>query len=161
DASLGGGAKMPKDVLVEAATQDTQIERANVRLGKKDVPGVPREPRELECSAPQHVCELIAGLGQTEDVKFSPNNLRLALAAYKKNSIAIFDLSFSDSSRKSSIILSDGLELSSPELHPPHGVDFLDDERIVVANRMGDATIFALPAPGSKQQLELLGKIPV
>ena len=38
-----------------------------------------------------------------------------------------------------------GIAVSSSVLHYPHGVDFLDDETIVVANREGGLAIFKLP----------------
>jgi hypothetical protein len=36
----------------------------------------------LEYTAPEHVCDIIAALGRTEAVRFSPNNRRLAVASF-------------------------------------------------------------------------------
>ena len=89
--------------------------------------------------------KVIAGLGRTEDVKFSPSNCRLAVACFEKNQIAIFDICISGAPYERKITLTDAAEISSPYLKCPHGIDFLDEERIIVANREGDATIFELP----------------
>jgi len=88
---------------------------------------------------------LIASLGRTEDIRFSPNNRRLAIAAFNRSSVAILDVEFSKAGGSPEISLSGGIEISSPALRYPHGVDFLDDETIVVANREGGVAIFALP----------------
>ena len=37
-------------------------------------------------------------------------------------------------------------DITSPYLKSPHGLDFIDDEKILVANRDGKACIFELPA---------------
>ena len=47
---------------------------------------------QLKYTAPEHVRDVIAGLGRTEDVKFSPNNCRLAVACFLSNQIAIFEI---------------------------------------------------------------------
>lgn len=47
----------------------------------------------------------------------------------------------------------DVAEISSPYLKEPHGIDFIDDEKIIVANRKGDVTIFELPSDGGSHEL--------
>jgi hypothetical protein len=106
---------------------------------------------QLEYTAPENVCDAIAGLGRTEAVKFSPNNRRLAVASFLRNRIAIFELCIAASPRKISI--SEVAEISSTYLRRPHGIDFIDDETIIVANRRGDAIIFELPSGGGNYEL--------
>src|SRR6516165_10540177 len=106
---------------------------------------------QLKYTAPEHVRDVIAGLGRTEDVKFSPNNRRLAVACFVSNQIAIFEIHVSAYGTKISI--TDVTEISSPYLKRPHGIDFIDDETIIVANREGDATIFKLPSGGGSYKL--------
>lgn len=101
----------------------------------------------LEYSAPDRVRGVIAALGRTEDVKFSPSNGRLAVVSFLKNQIAVFELCIASPNGKD-IIISDVAVFSSRYLNRPHGVDFIDDENIIVANRGGDATIFKLPIVG-------------
>jgi hypothetical protein len=104
---------------------------------------------QLQYTATKHASDAIAALGRTEDVKFSPNNRRLAVSAYLRNVISVFELSIEGSSREKPIAITDALEVSSPHLKNPHGIDFIDDETIMVANREGDACIFRLPPGGS------------
>jgi hypothetical protein len=106
---------------------------------------------QLEYTAPKYVCDVIAGLGRTEAVKFSPNNRRLAVVSFLRNRIAIFELCIAASPRKISI--SNVMEISSTYLRLPHGIDFIDDEKIIVANRHGDAIIFEIPSGGGNYEL--------
>lgn len=103
--------------------------------------------RQVNYSAPKHVRNVIAALGRTEDVKFSPNNRRLAVAGFVKNKIAVFDIHIAVSQDGKSITLTDVAEISSTHFNCPHGLDFIDDETIIVANRKGSVCIFGLP-PG-------------
>jgi hypothetical protein len=106
---------------------------------------------QLEYTAPEYVRDVIAGLDRTEALKFSPNNRRLAIASFWRNRIAIFELCIAASPRKISI--SDVAEISSTYLRQPHGIDFIDDEKIIVANRNGDAIIFELPSGRGRCEL--------
>ena len=90
---------------------------------------------------------VIAALGRTKDVKFSPNNRHLAVADVVKNKIAVFDIHIAVSQDGKSITLTDVAEISSTHFNCPHGLDFIDDETIIVANRKGSVCIFGLP-PG-------------
>ena len=98
----------------------------------------------IEYSAPQHVRDVISSLGRTEDVRFSPNNRRLAVAEFFKNKVAIFDISITTSGNSKHITLTSAHEISSSHLNLPHGLDFIDDEKIIVANRGGHPCIFDL-----------------
>jgi hypothetical protein len=114
----------------------------------------------LNYTASDHVRKVIAGLGRAEDVKFSPNNCRLAVASFGKNQIAILDVCITGAPYERKITLTDATEISSPYLKYPHGIDFIDEERIIVANREGDATIFELPrgeGGGNSYQLDPIG----
>jgi hypothetical protein len=99
----------------------------------------------LNYTASDRVRTVIAGLGRVEDVKFSPDNSRLAVPSFGKNQIAIFDVCMTGEPHERKITLTDATEIFSPHLKYPHGIDFIDEVRIIVANREGDATIFELP----------------
>jgi hypothetical protein len=99
-------------------------------------------------SAPKHVHNAILSLGRTEDVRFSPSNQRLAVAALLKNKITVFDISVSASDSSKRIELSSATNISSAYLNSPHGIDFIDDDKIIVANRDGQVCIFELPSNG-------------
>jgi hypothetical protein len=101
---------------------------------------------KIDYEAPQHVRDVIASLGRTEDVKFSPSNRRLAVAGFFRNKITIFDVSIADSGNSKTVALTGVAEISSADLKWPHGLVFLDDNKVLVANRIGNACIFELPA---------------
>jgi len=96
-------------------------------------------------TAPQNIQNIIFSLGRTEDVKFSPSGQRLAVASFAANKIAIFDVFIASSQNSKNITFTAAFEISSNFLKCPHGVDFIDDEKIVVANRDGKACVFELP----------------
>lgn len=100
---------------------------------------------KIDYRATDRVRAMISSLGRTEDVRFSPNNRRLAIAAFNRSSIAILDVEVGKSAGSPEVSLTGGFEISSPALSFPHGVDFLDDETIAVASREGGVAIFKLP----------------
>ena len=103
-------------------------------------PGVAPEPIALV--APEDVSERLAALGRTEDVRLSPNGKRLAIACYATDRIAVADIVLTTSEVRIS-----RLELlSSSAIGEPHGVDFLDDQTMVVAGRRSGLAVFRLPA---------------
>jgi DNA-binding beta-propeller fold protein YncE len=112
---------------------------------------------EVDYDAPQQVRDAVASLGRTEDVKFSPSNRRLAVAGFGENKIAVFDVSIAASTPAKNIALTGVAEISSSHLNQPHGVDFIDDETIVVANRYGQPCVFRLPVGATgRHELEPL-----
>jgi len=109
-------------------------------------------------TGPDHVLPVIAGLGRTEDVKFSPSSTHIAVACFAKNSIAIFGVNLS---RTALIInLTSAVEIFSSHIKSPHGVDFIDDNRIIVANRDGDVTVFHIPEQNGSYTLHPVGIVP-
>jgi hypothetical protein len=107
---------------------------------------IKRHITELPYTATARVAEAIASLGRTEDVRFSPSNRRLALAGFRRGRLAVFDVEIAAAaSGETSIALSGGVELTSPALKSPHGLDFIDDHHLIVTNRAGDVAIFVLP----------------
>jgi len=110
--------------------------------------------------APQHVSEVVACLGRTEDVRFSPSGQRLAVAQFSNHRLAVFDICREQIAQKR-IGLTHAIQISSPHINLPHGIDFIDEETIIVANRGGHVPIFRLPPIGSKaHEAELLHVIP-
>lgn len=97
-------------------------------------------------TAPPDVSDVITGLRRSEDVRFSPDNHRLAVADFIRNRIAVFDLDITRFPAGTRVALTGGVELSSPALNMPHGLDFIDDETLIVANRGGDVAILTVPA---------------
>jgi DNA-binding beta-propeller fold protein YncE len=119
-----------------------------------EIPGLAKPPvgttlPEIQYTSPRSVAEAVASLGRTEDVSFSPSNRRLALAAASRNRIAVFDIDIASSRGGTQVALTGGVELSSPALLYPHGVDFIDDDTLIVTNRGSDVALFELP-PGER-----------
>jgi hypothetical protein len=102
---------------------------------------------QLPYSVAGRVQEVVAALGRTEDVRFSPGLQRLAVAAYTSNRVVVFDIRIESSQGKTEVALTGGVDLSSPAVHGLHGLAFIDDDTIVVTSRERDVAIFSLP-PG-------------
>ncbi len=90
--------------------------------------------------------EVLCSVGRTEDVRFSPDSRRLAIAAFIRNQVAVLDVEISAAGTKRRIEITGGVELSSDALKEPHGLDFLDRDTLIVASRIGTVTTFRLPA---------------
>lgn len=116
----------------------------------------------LAISAPQHVLDAISAIGRTEDIRFSPDHRRLAVAAILRAQIFVFDIEVQVTTKGKQVHLSQVIELSSDHLLAPHGLDFIDDDTLVVANREGELCLFRLPPrDGAAQgQLNLLKSFP-
>jgi DNA-binding beta-propeller fold protein YncE len=98
-------------------------------------------------------------MGRTEDVRFSPDKRRLAVAAFNHHRIALFDVEIVATDGATRVALTNAVELSSPSFKYPHGVDFIDDETLAVASRFADVAIFKLASPGSADQIRELTAI--
>jgi|SRR5688572_6232588 len=104
---------------------------------------------EIAYQAPENVRAVIGTLGRTEDIRFSPSNRRLAIAAFNNNRIAVLDIGIVKPDTKKEVVLTGAFEFSSTSLNYPHGLDFLDDETLAVASRKAEVAIFKLPPTGS------------
>ena len=104
---------------------------------------------QIEVTASWEVREALARLGRTEDVKFSPSSTRLAIAGYARNRILVVEVDIVASEAGKSVELTDWLEVESSSLRSPHGLAFIDDETLVVANRFGMAPILRVPPRGT------------
>jgi DNA-binding beta-propeller fold protein YncE len=105
---------------------------------------------ELQYSASVETGRVIAELGRTEDVQFSPSNRRLAVAAFHANRIAVFEIAIARrEDDKPEIALNGVVEIAAATLKGPHGLCFLDDDTLVVANREGSVEVFDVPAAGT------------
>ena len=104
---------------------------------------------ELHYSASAAAERAIADLGRTEDVQFSPSNRRLAVAAFHRNRIAVFEVEISRSAGKPHVALTGVVEIAAETLKGPHGLCFLDEDTLVVANREGAVEVYGVPAHGA------------
>ena len=96
---------------------------------------------EVPLDAAPAVRAALERMGKAEDVRFSPGNRRLALADFVRDSIVVVDVAQTVVGDRPSVTLTDATEVSAPGLVGPHGVDFLDEDTLVVANRMGNMVV--------------------
>jgi hypothetical protein len=124
-------------------------QRAVPREGGR--PEASRLGRALEVgyTASPRVAETLAALGRTEDVMFSRDDRRLAVVGFTANRVVVFDIEISGPSGGLRVAVTGGVELASPAFRCPHGVDFVDDQTLIVANRAGDVVFVALPPGGA------------
>ena len=108
---------------------------------------------EAAYTAPPSVADAVGALGRTEDVRFSPSNRRLAVASFHRNRIVVFEIDIASSRGATHIALTGGAELSSPALQRPHGVDFIDDDTVIVTSRGSDVAVFKVPATTQDMRL--------
>lgn len=104
--------------------------------------------------------EALAALGRSEDVRFAPGGRRLAIAGFAANAIAIADVEIARSAEGPEIAVRSIDLLPSAALREPHGLDFLDDDTVVVGNRSGGISVFRVPASvgaGEVTQVEPVG----
>lgn len=88
---------------------------------------------------------VLASLGRTEDVMFSPSGRRLAIAGFRANRIALFDVAVTVSELGKQVVVGDAVELEASTLQAPHGLCFFDDATVAVANRSGGVQVYAVP----------------
>jgi len=87
----------------------------------------------------------VLSVGRTEDLKFSPSNQLLAIAGFDRNSCLVLRVNIEASANGIVVGATDFVEVRSNALRDPHGLDFIDDETLVVANRGGGLAILRLP----------------
>lgn len=103
-------------------------------------------PIQVLCASAEIEAAVVV-LGRTEDVKFSPSGRRIALAEFKTNLIWVFELEDAPQGDLERIVITQLTRLESPDLLYPHGLCWLGEERIVVANRGDAVQVFAMPRP--------------
>jgi DNA-binding beta-propeller fold protein YncE len=112
-----------------------------------DMRGEREHPMEgqVRYSASVAARRVMASLGRTEDVKFSPSNRRLAVAGFHANKVAVFDADVRCAAHRIEIALTGAVEIEAATFCGPHGLCFLDEDTLAVANREGAVEVFGLP----------------
>ncbi len=103
---------------------------------------------EVSFVADEEVRAAIAGIGRTEDAQFSPDGGRLALAGFGRNRLLVLELTTELDEASPRVMLTGCLEVRSAALKSPHGLSWVDERVLIVANREGEVAIFELPAGG-------------
>ncbi len=84
-------------------------------------------------------------LGRTEDCRFSPDGRLMMIAGYAAQAVAVFRVAQGEAGTGPALRLDGMMSLTHPTMSQPHGVDFIDDRTIAVANRTGWLSVHALP----------------
>ncbi|MEI8000899.1 MAG: hypothetical protein WCI50_06070 [Actinomycetes bacterium] len=85
-------------------------------------------------------------LEQVEDVGFSPSGRRLALSGYANDSLAVAEVRIDRDDVRTRVTVGPVAHVVDARLAAPHGVCFLDESTLAVANRDGDLVLFHIPA---------------
>lgn len=109
--------------------------------------------------APETVHDALSAMGRTEDVRLAPSGRRLAFACYATEQIAVADVEITASDSGPEVAVTSLRQLGSPALHDPHGIDFLDDETLIVGNRGGGVAVFRLPPAGVVGEMTPVGPV--
>lgn len=106
---------------------------------------------ELPCQADEAASAALGQIGRTEDIQFSPDNRRLAIAGAKADMILILSVDLGATIDDGPVRLAAPLLLTCSDFKFPHGLFWIDDTRIAVANRNGLVPIVDVPEerPGS------------
>jgi hypothetical protein len=99
---------------------------------------------QIALEMPSEVRDVLRSLGRTEDVRLAPDGQRLAIACYWRDAIAVCDVELARSASGPTAALTRLELLSSPLLREPHGLDWRDDNTLVVANRAGAVALLRL-----------------
>lgn len=114
-------------------------------------------PLEIELDAPQAARDALAELGRTEDVRFAPGGGRLAIACYADERIALADIEIDLSASRPRVAVTRLERLGASGLREPHGIDFADEDTLVVGQRAGGVSVFRLPPAGPPGRLTPIG----
>jgi DNA-binding beta-propeller fold protein YncE len=110
---------------------------------------------EIPLDAPREVHAALARIG-AEDVSFSPSNQRLALACLPHNTIAIADIAITLTADRPRVTMTKVVEYTSPHLDAPHGLEFLDDDTLIVASRGGSIALLQVVSDSSTTDVGVL-----
>ncbi|MEO8538533.1 MAG: hypothetical protein ABI577_02245 [bacterium] len=102
-------------------------------------------PPDLGMNAPEPVRAALARFGRSEDLRFSPNNGLLAIAGFSRQRILILRIQIGGTPEAPTIVADDFIEMQSSGIGLVHGLDFIDDNTLVVANRDGGVSIIRVP----------------
>ena len=103
----------------------------------------------IDYQASPEIHEVIARISRTEDVRLSPDNRRLVVVDFIANRIFLFTLRIDTDGESPRIEFLETCILTSSSFAQPHGLAFLGNDCLAVANRAGDVCLYRLPAIGA------------
>ena len=112
--------------------------------------------RQLPVIMDDAVAARLSVIGRTEDVAMSPDGQRLAVACFGADRIALVELSVERDPAldvPSAVLLRSVVMVECELLSLPHGLAFVDDRTLMVANRGADLVVVRLPPLGDQRPL--------
>jgi DNA-binding beta-propeller fold protein YncE len=103
-------------------------------------------------AAPE-VAAAIAAIGRTEDVALSPSGSTLALAAFNADALALVSFEQRLLDARPAIVVHSCTLVRVEGMHYPHGVAFLSDDTLVVANRHSELLLIDVDAGGDEMRV--------
>ena len=100
---------------------------------------------EIDLETTSEILATLNAIGRTEDLAFSPDNSKLAIASYELNKVLIFNIKVDTSILKPKVYLSNLCEINSSNFSLPHGIAWVNNETIIVANRVSHAVVIKTP----------------
>lgn len=100
---------------------------------------------EISFETTGEILSIVNAIGRTEDLAFSPDNLKLAIASYELNKVLVFNIEVDISSIQPKAQLSNLCEINSSSFNLPHGIAWINNETIIVANRASNAVVIKIP----------------
>ena len=138
-----------------------RLQRQALRRGFR--PGRNLPPiAQVEFRASESVLAAIASLGRTEDLRFSPDKRLLAVAGFGRRKILMLRVRLETTDAGPVVVSDDFMEITSDGIGRVHGIDFIDERTLVVANRDGVVTLLEVPepAPGRRSvEVSVIGEV--
>jgi hypothetical protein len=92
------------------------------------------------------VAAAIKAIGRTEDVQLSPDGRRIAIAGFGKNYLLVLDTEIKGGGDAAySVHFGRSLKVLGASFALPHGIAWIDNELVIIANRHGQAPLLHIP----------------
>jgi hypothetical protein len=105
----------------------------------------PEVGQAIRFIADEQVHQAIVRIGRTEDVCFSPDGRRIALAGYHSNRVLLLDFEAEWNGGTPRVTVSRPLEVACAAFAEPHGITWVDDRTLIVGSREGHLAVLRLP----------------
>lgn len=102
-------------------------------------------PVRAEFVASDAVRQALANLGRTEDIRFSPDNRLLAVAGFLRRKLLLLSIGIVDTNAGPVVQANDWSEIVSDGIGEVHGVEFIDNRVLAIANRNAKVALIELP----------------
>lgn len=107
----------------------------------------------VQFSSSEEVVEGLAKIGRTEDLQFSPDGRRLAIAGLNEDRVLILEVESMTAEPVWNVHFSKATTLKSPTFNKPHGLAWADNEILLVANRDGQVPMVRAPRFANSSEL--------